>query len=295
MEIKQINYEDDEYPKLLKNIKNPPKQLNVLGNVELLNKPGIAIIGSRNCTDIGKQIAINFANKLSSVGVCINSGMAKGIDTGAHTGAIDEIGKTVAVLGCGLNNIYPKENRDLFYKIIDNGGAVISEYENNVEAESKRFIERNRIVSGMSIGVLVVEAAFRSGTSITAKMAMSEKKPIFCIPHDISDRLGIGTNKLLKNGAKCVVTAEDILQEYEFLKELKINNNINGYKEKINISEIPKEYREIYKSIGDEETHINIICKKTKLDITEVNAGLTILELEGYIKRLPGNMFEKMQ
>lgn len=295
MEIKQINYEDDEYPKLLKNIKNPPKQLNVLGNVELLNKPGIAIIGSRNCTDIGKQIAINFASKLSSVGICINSGMAKGIDTGAHIGAIDEIGKTVAVLGCGLNNIYPKENKNLFYKIIENGGAVISEYENNVEAESKRFIERNRIVSGMSIGVLVVEAAHRSGTSITAKMAMSEKKPIFCIPHDISDKLGVGTNKLLKNGAKCVVTAEDILQEYEFLKDLKVNNNINKYKEKINISEIPKEYREIYKSIGDEETHINIICKKTKLDITEVNVGLTILELEGYVERLVGNTFRKMQ
>ena len=122
-------------------------------------------------------------------GVCINSGMAKGIDTGAHIGAIDEIGKTVAVLGCGLNNIYPKENKDLFYKIIDNGGAVISEYENNAEAESKKFIERNRIVSGMSIGVLVIEAAYRSGTSITAKFAMQEKKPIFCIPHDISDKL----------------------------------------------------------------------------------------------------------
>lgn len=292
MEIKQINYEDDEYPKLLKNIKNPPKQLNVLGNVELLNKPGIAIIGSRNCTDIGKQIARNFASKLSSVGVCINSGMAKGIDTGAHIGAIEEIGKTIAVLGCGLNNIYPKENKDLFYKIIDNGGAVISEYENNVEAESKRFIERNRIVSGMSIGVLVIEAAFRSGTSITAKMAMQEQKPIFCIPHDISDKLGVGTNKLLKNGAKCVVTAEDILQEYEFLKELKVNNEINNYHEKRKIEEIPKEYREIYKSIENEPTNINTICKKSKLDITEVNIGLTILELEGYIKRLPGNIFQ---
>lgn len=228
-------------------------------------------------------------------GVCINSGMAKGIDTGAHIGAIDECGKTVAVLGCGLNNIYPKENKELFYKIIDNGGAVISEYENNVEAESRRFIERNRIVSGMSIGVLVVEAAFRSGTSITAKMAMKGQKPIFCIPHDISDRLGVGTNKLLKNGAKCVVTAEDILQEYEFLRNLKVNNNINNYKEKINIVEVPKEYREIYKSIGNEPTHINIICNKTKLDITEVNAGLTILELEGYIERLVGNTFRKMQ
>lgn len=225
-------------------------------------------------------------------GVCINSGMALGIDTEAHRGAIDETGKTVAVLGCGLNRIYPKENKELFYKIIDNGGAVISEYENNVEAESKLFVQRNRIVSGMSIGVLVVEAAYRSGTSITAKFAREEGKPIFCIPHDISAKLGVGTNKLLKNGAKCVVTAEDILQEYEFLRDLKVNNNQNNCEEKININEIPKEYREIYKSIGNEPTHINIICQKTKLNITEVNAGLTILELEGYIERLPGNTFE---
>lgn len=227
-------------------------------------------------------------------GICINSGMAIGIDTEAHRGAISEIGKTVAVLGCGLNRIYPKENKDLFYKIIDNGGAVISEYENNVEAESKLFVQRNRIVSGMSIGVLVVEAAYRSGTSITAKFAREEGKPIFCIPHDISAKLGVGTNKLLKNGAKCVVTAEDILQEYEFLRDLKVNNSQNNCEEEINITEIPKEYREIYKAIGNELTHINTICQKAKLNITEVNVGLTILELEGYIERLAGNTFKKM-
>lgn len=227
-------------------------------------------------------------------GICINSGMALGIDTEAHRGAISEVGKTVAVLGCGLNRIYPKENKDLFYKIIDNGGAVISEYENNVEAESKLFVQRNRIVSGMSIGVLVVEAAYRSGTSITAKFAREEGKPIFCIPHDISAKLGVGTNKLLKNGAKCVVTAEDILQEYEFLRDLKVNNNQNNCEEEINIAEIPKEYREIYKAIGNEPAHINTICKKAKLNITEVNVGLTILELEGYIERLAGNIFKKM-
>lgn len=223
--------------------------------------------------------------------MCINSGMALGIDTQAHLGAINENGKTVAVLGCGLNKIYPKENRDLFYKIIDNGGAVISEYENNVEAESKLFVQRNRIVSGMSIGVLVIEAAYRSGTSITAKFAKEEGKPIFCIPHDISAKLGVGTNKLLKNGAKCVVTAEDILQEYEYLKDLKVSNNQNSYEEKVNIEEIPEEYREVYKAIGNEATHINTICKKTKIDITEINSTLTILELEGYISRLPGNTF----
>lgn len=291
MEIKQITYEDDEYPKILKNINNPPKQLYVLGNLDLLNEPGIAIIGSRNCTDVGRKIARNFAQKLSSVGLCINSGMALGIDTGAHLGAIDESGKTVAVLGCGLNKIYPKQNKELFYKIIDNGGTVISEYENNTEAASKLFVQRNRIVSGMSIGVLVVEAAHRSGTSITARFAMEEKKPIFCIPHDISTKLGVGTNRLLQNGAKCVVTVEDIMQEYEFLKDLKVENKQNNYERKINLEEIPKEYRAVYQCLGSEPVHINSICQKMNLDITEVSSTLTILELEGYIKRLPGSTF----
>lgn len=224
-------------------------------------------------------------------GICINSGMALGIDTQAHWGAIDEIGKTVAVLGCGLNRIYPKENKDLFYKIIDNGGAVISEYNNNEEAESKKFIQRNRIVSGMSIGVLVVEAAYRSGTSITAKFAKAEGKPIFCIPHDISDKLGVGTNKLLKQGAKCVVKVEDILQEYQSLKTLKIDSKISVCDSKVNINDIPKEYRTIYQCISHEPITINAISKKSKLSITEINIGLTILELEGYISRLPGNNF----
>lgn len=224
-------------------------------------------------------------------GICINSGMALGIDTQAHLGAIEEIGKTVAVLGCGLNRIYPKENKELFYKIIDNGGAVISEYNNNEEAESQKFIQRNRIVSGMSIGVLVVEAAYRSGTSITAKFAKAEQKPIFCIPHDISDKLGVGTNKLLKQGAKCVVKVEDILQEYQFLKTLKIDSKKSVCDSKVNINDIPKEYRTIYQCISREPITINAIRKKSKLSITEINVGLTILELEGYISRLPGNNF----
>ncbi len=224
-------------------------------------------------------------------GVCINSGMALGIDTEAHIGAIGETGKTVAVLGCGLNKIYPKQNKELFYQIIDNGGTVISEYEDNTEAASKLFVQRNRIVSGMSIGVLVIEAAHRSGTSITARFAMQEQKPIFCIPHDISAKLGVGTNRLLQNGAKCVITVEDILKEYKFLKDLKVDNKNNSYVKKLNIEEIPKEYKTVYQCLGSEPIHINNICQKTKLDINEVSSTLTILELEGYVNRLPGNTF----
>lgn len=292
MKIRKIMYEDREYPKILKNIKKPPKQLYVLGNVDLLNEPGIAIIGSRNCTETGKRIARNFASKLSNEGICINSGMAKGIDTQAHIGALEQGGKTIAVLGCGLNNIYPKENKELFYEIINNGGAVISEYENNVEPESKRFIARNRIVSGMSIGVLVVEAAHRSGTSVTAQFAKAENKPVFCIPHDISEKLGIGTNRLLQKGAKCVVNVTDILNEY---KDLKLEKNTSSNVKQLNFRKVPKQYEEIYKILSNEPTDINYICRNIKMSITEINAALTILELEGFINQLPGNKFMKSE
>lgn len=296
MKIEKIKYNDERYPKLLKKIKEPPKQLYVLGNTKILNKPGIAIIGSRKCTEAGKKIAKNFASKLSSAGICINSGMAIGIDTQAHLGALSRTGETIAVLGCGLNNIYPKENEELFYKIINNGGAIISEYEKNIQPESKRFIQRNRIVSGMSIGVLVIEAAYRSGTSITAQFAKKEKKPVFCIPHDISDKLGIGTNRLLQKGAKCVVSANDILKEYDFLSELNINcaKCDNEKKENIDINLIPKEYVEIYKFLSNEPIDINDIYRNIKLEIKEISAGLTILELEGYINQLPGNKYVKV-
>lgn len=290
MKIKKIMFEDYEYPEILKKIKNPPNQLYVLGDSKILNNPGIAIIGSRNCTETGKRIARNFAGKLSAEGICINSGMAKGIDTQAHIGALEQGGKTIAVLGCGLNNIYPEENKELFYKIIDNGGAIISEYENNVEPESKRFIARNRIVSGMSIGVLVVEAAHRSGTSVTAQFAKQENKPVFCIPHDISEKLGIGTNRLLQKGAKCVVNANDILNEY---KDLKLERNTNV--KQLNIQKVPKQYEEIYKILSNEPIDINYICRNIKMNITEINAALTILELEGYINQLPGNKFVKSE
>lgn len=289
MKIEKIEFSDEQYPRLLRNIKNPPKQLYILGNAELLNNYGIAVIGSRNCTEIGAKNARKFAEQLSSVGICINSGMARGIDTQAHIGAMKEAGKTVAVLGCGLNNIFPKENTKLFNDILENGGAIISEYEPNEEAESKKFIQRNRIVSGMSIGVLVVEAAINSGTGITARFARQEGKPVFAIPHNINEKLGKGTNHLLQLGAKCVLDAQNILDEYIFLKDLKIHN-LN--ETKLDLNKIPNEYKDIYMCIENKSCNIDTICKLTSKSITDVNAILTMMELDGLIKRLPGNIYD---
>lgn len=290
IEVQKIKYEDEKYPDTLRNIAYPPKQLYVVGDVTLLKEKCMSIIGSRVCTPKGAEIAEDFAKKLSKRKICIVSGMAKGIDTSAHIGALKAGGKTIAVLGGGFNHIFPKENKNLFLEIIKNGGAVVSEYAENVSTSSQGFIQRNRIVSGLSMGVLVVEAKTRSGTSITADFARRQGKKVFCIAHGIEEKEGIGTNRLIKNGAKLVTCVDDIL------KELKINSekNVDNKQEKtIEIVNIPKEYEEVYKSITKEPISIDEICKKTKLEISEVNYKLTMLELEGYIEKLPGNFFVK--
>lgn len=282
-----ITMENDYYPKMLKNIKKPPKKLYILGDEKILNEKSVAIIGSRVCTPEGAKIAESFAKELSKSGICIISGMAKGIDTAAHIGALKAGGKTVAVLGGGFNHIFPRENKKLFSNIIENGGAVVSEYGENVKPESKRFIERNRIVSGLSMGVLIVEAKHRSGTAITARFAMAQGRKIFCIPHSLEQKEGIGTNRQIKKGAKLVTSPQEIIDELQIKAE-----EVKTKKEPIiEIANIPEEYMPVYKYITEKPINVDEICKKTKLEISKVNYILTMLELEGYIEQLPGKFF----
>ena len=284
----RITLEDKYFPELLKNIQNPPKQLYVLGNENILKEPCIAIIGSRVCTPEGAKLAEKFARELSKSGICIVSGMAIGIDTAAHIGALKAGGKTIAVLGGGFNHIFPKENEKLFESIIKNRGAVVCEYSENTKPEAKRFIQRNRIVSGLSIGVLIIEAKHRSGTSITASFARSQGRKIFCIPHSLEQKEGIGTNRQIKNGAKLVTTPQEIIDELNIeTKKIEI------VEKEIEIVNIPEEYMPVYKFISKNPINIDEICKKTKMEISSVNYILTMLELEGYIEQLPGKFFVK--
>lgn len=285
MEIKILKIDDKKYPNKLRKIKNPPEKLYVLGDENILLSTGIAIVGSRNYTEYGKRYAIQFSKELAKQNLTIISGMALGIDTFAHEGTLSVGGKTIAVLGSGFNYIYPEENKELFYKIINNGGAVISEYEPNTIPNPKNFPVRNRIVSGLSEGILVVEAGYRSGTSITANLAVKQDKKVFCIPSNLDRKNGIGTNNLIKDGATLVTCIDDILQGLNLEKiEHKVEPKII----------IPKEYIDIYEAIEDEDTNINIICKKLKTDISQINASLMLMELEGYIKSLPGNYYRKV-
>lgn len=278
-ELKLITCTDSNYPKKLLEIEDYPKEMYVIGNEELLEKDSIGIVGSRESTGYGEKCARNFAREISKENICIVSGMAIGIDTAAHEGAIREKGSTIAVLGCGFNNIYPKENIDLFNDILKKGGCVISEYSPNTKADLSKFPKRNRIISGLSKGILVVEAKHRSGSLITAKYAKKQDKKIFCIPGNIDEKTSVGTNRLIQNGAKLVIKAQDILDEI---------------KNKIEEKEIEKEYIEIYNCLTYMPTNINIIAKKCNLEISKLTQNLLMMELKGYVKSMPGNEYVRL-
>ncbi len=327
IEIIEIKKEDKNYPLELLKIKKPPEKLYAIGNIGLLYKQKIfGIVGSRNCSEYGRKVAYTFASELSKDDITIVSGMAIGIDTSAHIGAIDKKGKTIAVLGGGFNKIYPESNEWLFHKILSLEGLVISEYAPNVDANTRNFPERNRIISGLSNGILVVEAEYRSGSTITANFANSQNKKVYAIPSNIYSSQGIGTNALIRKGAILVTEPSDIKNDIfkntnSRRKKSKIKNNEENFENSFNQNdnlnlnnkdlselnlinnfsldnqiysnqEIPKEYLEIYGLLKGGVMYINEIASKTKKSISELNSILTIMEIEGYIKRLASNQFE---
>lgn len=277
-EILRLKQTDKRYPKRLLEIKNPPQELYVEGNVDLLSHDSIAIVGTRKCTEYGKRCANKFANQLSKKGICIVSGLANGIDTIAHINSMEERGKTIAVLGSGFDHIFPPENQILYERILENDGCIVTEYPPETEVDRSRFPKRNRIISGLSMGTLVIEARYRSGTSITAKHAIEQHKEVFCIPHSIEEMSGYTPNFLIQNGAQLVTSARDILDYY-------------SYGEDIEKVELPPEYEEIYNLIGQLPISTNEIAKRIKKDISKVMEVLCMLELDGYVTNLPGNLY----
>mgnify|MGYP004509106481 FL=1 len=219
MKIEEIIINSKEYPEKLKNIYNPPLKLYVLGNKQLLNQKSIAIVGARKATEYGKKMAYKFSKELAEMGINVISGLAKGIDAYAHLGTIQaqskvinsgKIGKTIAVMGSGFNNIYPKENIELARKIIKSGGCIITEYSAETKPEKLNFPKRNRIISGLSNGVLVVEANKTSGALITADFALEQGKEVFALPGDITKEQSEGCNELIKDGANIITNSQEI-------------------------------------------------------------------------------------
>ena len=213
--IKLINIYDERYPQNLKNIHTPPILIYLIGNDEILNNKNIAIIGCREATNYGLKVAYNIASELSKNNINIVSGLAKGIDAKAHLGSVNVLseGKTIAVLGNGLDTIYPSENKELALKIIKSGGAIISEFPLGTKPEKQNFPIRNRIISGISDGVVVVEAKEKSGTIITVDFALEQGKNVYCVPGNIDSNNSYGTNNLIKQGAKVFTEINDILED----------------------------------------------------------------------------------
>ena len=210
MKIEKILVNQEEYPIKLREIYDAPQKIYVLGNKELLNKKGVAIVGSRKATEYGKKVAYEISKGLSEKEIVIISGLAEGIDTYAHIGALN--GGTIAVLGSGIDNIYPKTNIELARKIIKKDGCIISEYPLGTNPEKLHFPQRNRIISGLAEGVLVVEASKKSGALITAEFALEQGKDVFAVPGDINKRESEGTNKLIQDGAYLVTSCREIIE-----------------------------------------------------------------------------------
>ena len=289
-----IEYASKWYPERLKNIERPPSRLYVLGNVEILNEIGIAVVGSRTNTQYGEKMCKKFVRALVEYNINIISGLAFGIDSIAHKTCLKNSGKTIAVLPSGLENICSATNKILINDIIENGGAVISEYDNNTKADYNKFLERNRIVACLGIGTLVGEAGYRSGTSVTARFTRQNEKPVFCIPSSLENMKGKTTNELIKKGAKLVTCVEDIFEEIS-----KINPEIVFNKKEIEQKDIyfdiSPELLNVYKEISDIPKDVNQIARKTGLSISEVNYKTMMLQLEDKIIELPGQRFVRNQ
>lgn len=274
-----------DYPKFLRNIDEPPPLLFCKGDISLLNDPQIAIVGSRNATGSGKQIAFDFAESLAQAGIAITSGLANGIDAAAHQGALNaRTGKTIAVVATGLDRVYPASHKPLAEKIINNG-VLISEFTLGTRPMAGHFPRRNRIISGLSLGVLVVEAALKSGSLITARHANEQGKEVFAIPGSIHNALSKGCHQLIRQGAKLVESNEDILFELQGqLKQSlseKVQRKTSDSKE--NSSELDKAQSKILECIDFEPTSIDQIVQRSNISTDNVSASLLSMELNGWI------------
>lgn len=207
----ELNLQDEYYPKRLQQIYKPPKKIYAIGNITILNQKIVAMVGCRKNTDYGKNVALQFSYALSQEGVIIVSGLAKGIDSYAHLGAIYAKAPTIAILGSGLDIIYPKENAKLYEQILQYGGCIISEYPLHTKPAKLHFPERNRLISGIAEGIIVVEAQMKSGTMITVDFALEQGKEVFAVPGNITSINSQGTNMLIQEGAKPVTDVKDIL------------------------------------------------------------------------------------
>lgn len=274
---------DSDYPQSLLNITDPPLLLYVKGRRDLLNANALAIVGSRHATPQGLNNAESFANALSDAGICIISGMAHGIDAAAHRGALQGQGSSIAILGTGLDKVYPSANRDLAHALAKQG-TLVSEFPLGTPPLASNFPRRNRLISGMSAGCLVVEASLQSGSLITARLAMEQGRDVFAIPGSIHSPQSRGCHALIKQGAKLVEKAQDILEE---LSKWPASSACD--------TELPEDHdSDLLDQIGFDPVSIDALCMRSGLTVSRLSAMLLTLELEGRIAALPGGLYQRI-
>ena len=298
---KIISLSDPEYPSRLKEIYDPPVTLFVRGGVEVLAQPGIAMVGTRHPTPYGSGMAERLSTDLAARGLVIISGLARGVDTASHRGAVAAKGKTVAVLGTGIDVMYPRENTRLAEQIVAFGGALITEFPVGTSPTPQNFPIRNRIISGMSAGVLVVEAAEYSGTRITSRCALEQNRDVYGVPGNVTNKNSWGPNTLIKQGAKLVATWEDVWEELPADVQVVLGAMQNESPEPETASLFPDEVsspheKKILRLLkADESTHIDQLVEllENEMSSSEIFAALFELELNGKIRQLPGKNFVK--
>ncbi len=281
-EIKKIELNDKQYPRALKKIRNPPKQLYFRGrwNKDIFSDC-LAVVGARKITRYGESVVENFIPDLVRARLTIVSGFMYGVDGKAHKVCLQNKGKTIAVLGCGLNVLYPVLNDKLYTEILENDGLVMSEYEKKVKPELWTFPQRNRIVAGLSKGVLVIEGGEKSGSLITARIGFQQKKPVMAVPGAINSSMSAGTNWLIRNGAIAVTRAEEILEELEMISPRE------GIKDFAPVR-LSKEEQKIVDELEREELDLDELARKLKMKVDEMGALLSLMSLKQLVKEKNG-------
>ena len=297
-----VHMEDPRYPPVLKQIYDPPPVLYIKGTLSREHNLGVAIVGSRRCSLYGQEQASRLAHLLAAAGFTIISGMARGIDTAAHTGALAAEGRTLAVQGCGLARIFPPENAKLF-ELISASGACISELPLQTEPLAENFPPRNRIIAGLSLGTIIIEAGLRSGALITAKAALESNREVMVVPGKIDSPLSQGSHYLIKQGAKLIESVEDVmealgyigeqLKEYAALTANEATERVEAPLFETAKLNLKGNEKTIYDALGKEPLHIDQVIADTNLPAGTVNAAVVSLRLKGLIKQLPGNLFAK--
>lgn len=283
-DIHIITYASDEYPSTLKNIDTPPLVLYARGDVSLLNSRCIAIVGTRRITKYGTDVTTMFSTSLSRAGLTIVSGLSYGVDAVAHESCLKAKGKTIAVLGSGLNVIYPDANKPLADRIVENGGLIISEYKPNEKAKVYYFPIRNRIIAGLSDGVLIPEATLKSGSMHTKNYALDYGKDLFIVPGRITDIYSVGCNSVIKSlQGSMVLSPDDILEAY----------HLKGEKLVGNVVQLSIDEELVLSIIGTNELHYEELLEKSGLEAKVLNTLLVRLELKKIITKLPGNYYSK--